>query len=222
MLEPWPFKNPEREICNTETPILERYINHIFKRQANSYNESLPELKDTLIYVGDDLACFHTGLYTKRYKEIYMCFERNRKLDTTKQWCFKAFVDESSDRLKHISPLPSRPRFTDKGITVCFEPEWDVRINTEYILGDVRNQQRIPLDIRAAWNLPILLKTAVQIVRYRAKMDWTIAVPQMFQNQLQFLITIYLTNGASPDMAMTLSIVNGYYIGHTCLTLEMA
>ena len=25
-----------------------------------------------------------------------------------------------------------------------------------------------------------------------------------------------------PDLAMTLSVMDGYYLGHTCLTLEMA
>lgn len=33
---------------------------------------------------------------------------------------------------------------------------------------------------------------------------------------------IYLTNMERPDLAMTLSDMAGYYIGHTCLTLEMA
>lgn len=222
MSESWRFRQPEREIQNTETPILERYINQIFARQANEFNVLPADCRDKVIYIRDDLACLHTGLYTKRYKSIYMLFEPNRKMDTTKQWYFKAFVEESSEKLKYVSPLPSRPRFLKEGISVCFEPEWEVRINIEHIIGDVRNLQRIPGMLRDAWNLQVLLEAAVQDARNRAKLDGAIVIPQVFQGQLQFLIPIYLTNNVLPDMAMALSIMDGYYIGHTCLTCEMA
>lgn len=44
----------------------------------------------------------------------------------------------------------------------------------------------------------------------------------MFQGRVQYLLPIHLTNMERPDLAMALSIMDGYYIGHTCLTLEMA
>jgi hypothetical protein len=49
-----------------------------------------------------------------------------------------------------------------------------------------------------------------------------IAIPQGYQNKLQYLLPICLTNMKKPDLAMTLSVMDGYYLGNTCLTLEMA
>lgn len=36
--EPWKFKKPKSETKNTETPILERYINAVFKKQIIDYD----------------------------------------------------------------------------------------------------------------------------------------------------------------------------------------
>ena len=85
-----------------------------------------------------------------------------------------------------------------------------------------RIQLTVPESIRTAWNLPLLLETAVELARRKALTDWSLAVPQMFQGRVQYLLPIHLTNMERPDLAMALSILDGYYIGHTCLTLEMA
>lgn len=37
-----------------------------------------------------------------------------------------------------------------------------------------------------------------------------------------YLLPVCLTNMVKPDLAMTLSVMDGYYLGNTCLTLEMA
>lgn len=36
--EPWKFRKPITETKNTDTPILERYINMIFRKQSIDYN----------------------------------------------------------------------------------------------------------------------------------------------------------------------------------------
>ena len=36
--EPWRFRQPSYETQNTETPILERYINQVFRKQAIDYS----------------------------------------------------------------------------------------------------------------------------------------------------------------------------------------
>ena len=103
-----------------------------------------------------------------------------------------------------------------------YDPEWEIRVNADHILGDAENVARLPESIRTAWNLPLLLETAVELARRKALTDWSLAVPQMFQGRVQYLLPIHLTNMERPDLAMALSILDGYYIGHTCLTLEMA
>ncbi|MEY8264991.1 DUF3825 domain-containing protein [Lachnospiraceae bacterium 64-25] len=57
---------------NQDTPILERYIHAIFKKQAIDFNEEKnPEKAAQYFYVENEYACFHTGLYTARYKAIW-------------------------------------------------------------------------------------------------------------------------------------------------------
>ena len=80
--ESWRFRQPFYETQNTETPILERYINQVFRKQAIEYSCAPEGLADQLFYLHQDFACFHTGLSTKDYKSIYMCFCRNKRLDS--------------------------------------------------------------------------------------------------------------------------------------------
>lgn len=105
---------------------------------------------------------------------------------------------------------------------VNFIPEWPIRVNVDHILGDEENLERIPAKIRKAKNLPLLLETAVELARRKAVVEPSIIVPQGYQNRLQYLLPVCLTNMVKPDLAMTLSVMDGYYLGNTCLTLEMA
>ena len=57
--EPWRYKNPEYETQNTETPILERYINQIFRKQAVEYNCASESQADAAFYIRNEFACFH-------------------------------------------------------------------------------------------------------------------------------------------------------------------
>lgn len=220
--EPWRYANPEYETQNTDTPILERYINQIFRNQAVEYNYAPESMANNFFYVQNEIACFHTGLYTQNFKSIYMCFDRNKRLDTLKQWYFKGFTTEGSPWLKYVQPLPMRPTLAMRQWMTYYDPEWEIRVNSDHILGDVENVARLPESIRGGWNLPLLLETAVELARRKARIDWNLAVPQLFQGRVQYLLPIHLTNMERPDLAIALSIMEGYYIGHTCLTLEMA
>lgn len=46
--------------------------------------------------------------------------------------------------------------------------------------------------------------------------------PGLSRARMQYLLPICLTDMEKPDLAMTLTIMDGYYLGNTCLTLEMA
>jgi len=220
--EPWRYIQPEYETQNNETPILERYINQVFRKQAVEYNYAQPECADSFFYIRNEFSCFHTGLYTPQYRGIYMCFDRNKKRDTLKKWYFRGFADESSERLRYVQPLPQRPVFSARQSMTIYDPEWEIRVNTDHILGDVGNIARLPASLRGAWNLPLLLESAVELARRKARLDWNLAVPQVFQSRVQYLLPIHLTRMDKPDLAMALSIMDGYYVGHTCLTLQMA
>ena len=110
--EPWRFRKPAVETRNTDTPILERYINIIFRKQSIDYNtEPDPGKASKFFHIENEYACLHTGLYNQRYKAIYAYFERNKKRETTFNWYFRGFCDEISPKLKYIEPLPEKPRF---------------------------------------------------------------------------------------------------------------
>lgn len=108
--ESWRFRKPSRETKNTETPILERYIHTIFRKQVIDFNsESDPRKADSIFHLENECVCFHTGLYTPQYKGIYGYFERNNFSDSLRDWYFRGFCDELSPKLRYIEPLPQKP-----------------------------------------------------------------------------------------------------------------
>lgn len=137
-------------------------------------------------------------------------------------WYFTGFADELSPQLRYITPLPQKPSYYMTQYGVNYNPEWPIRVNVDHILGDEENLSRLPAEIRNARNLPLLLETAVELARRKAVVEPSIVVPQGYQGRVQYLLPICLTDMERPDLAMTLSIMDGYYLGNTCLTLEMA
>lgn len=133
--EPWRFRQPTYETQNDQTPILERYINQIFKKQLVEYNFVVPEEADSVFYMRNEFSCFHTGLYTRSYKAIYMCFDRNKRLNTLRKWCFKGFATDDSPWIKYVQPLPQRPAFPLRQEMTYYDPEWEIRVNADHILG---------------------------------------------------------------------------------------
>jgi len=221
--EPWRFREPVDSTKNLDTPILERYIHSIFKKQAIDFNsEGDPAEAARHFHVENEFCCFHTGLYTGRYKAVYACFDRNKKPASMRGWYFRGFADEMSPWLKYVSPLPERPSYHMAQYGVNYNPEWPIRVNIDHILGDAENVSRLPAAIREAHNLPLLLETAVELARRRAVVEPGIVVPQGYQGRVQYLLPVCLTDMERPDLAMTLTIMDGYYLGNTCLTLEMA
>lgn len=184
-------------------------------------NASNQQEADRIFYLRNETACMHTGLYTPQYRGIYMLFERNKRKDTTREWYFKAFADDGSEKLRRI-PLPLHPMYPQWQWTPHFIPSWDLRINAHHILDEDENMMRLPEKIREAWNLPFLLETAVELAKRKAYADVSLAALQVFQGRIQYLLPIHLTNMERPDLAMAVAIMDGYYIGHTCLTLQMA
>ena len=138
------------------------------------------------------------------------------------EWYFRGFCDELSPWLRYIQPLPLKPSYYTAKRGAGFNPDWPIRVNVEHILGDTENLERIPAKIRKAKNLPLLFETAVELGRRRAVVEPGLVVPQGYQGKIQYLLPVYLTNMKKPDLVMTLEVMDGYYMGHTCLTLEMA
>lgn len=88
--EPWKFKRPSAETKNQDTPILERYIHTIFRKQGIDFNSGKDEAEAArYFHVENECACFHTGLYTGWYKAVYGFFDRNKRRDSMLDWYFR-------------------------------------------------------------------------------------------------------------------------------------
>ena len=221
--ESWRFKNPDHILKNEDNPILERYIQSIFRKQAIDYDAEPDSMKKQQIFhFENEFACFHTGLYTRNYKSIYACFGRNKNIASVLKWFFKGFADELSPLLRYVSSLLERPLYRMPFQGIHYFPDWPVRVNVDHILGDPANIERLPAEIREARNLPLLLETAVELARRQAAITPGIVVPQIYQQRVQFLLPLCLMDMEQPDLAMTLRPMEGYYMGYTCLTLQMA
>ena len=113
------------------------YIKIIFHKQAIAYITAEDYVKaDQAFHIRNEFACLHTGLFTKRYDGIYMCFERNKRKNSMLEWYFKGWADKSSPWLKYVEPLPKRPLFSSALPTCDYFPEWEIRVNVDHILGD--------------------------------------------------------------------------------------
>lgn len=132
--EPWKYKKTTFDSKNTENPILENYINNIFRIQAINYmNAATQEEADRIIYLRTQTACIHTGLYTPDWRAIFMLFERNKKLDSMLSWCFRAFVDEKKDAIRHI-PLPLHPLHSMRASMPAYDTARQLRLDTDHML----------------------------------------------------------------------------------------
>ena len=224
--ESWRFTNPILPPRNTDTPILEKYINYVFRKQIIDFNNfnyvSNPEYGDRIFYIRNENACFNTGLYTKNYKSIYGCFARNKRNGAKQDWLFRGFFDDTAPDLKFVQPLPDKPGLLVPIMGMTYFPVWDIRVNVNHILCDPDNFARLPLEVQRAKNLTLLLETAVELARRKASFEPGIVVPQGYQGKVQFLLPLCLLDSERTDLAMALTPMDGYYLGHTCLTLEMA
>lgn len=144
LLESWKFRKPSRGTKNTDTSILERYIHTIFRKQVIDFNsESDPRKADSIFHLENECVCFHTGLYTRQYKGIYVYFERNNFSASLRDWYFRGFCDEMSPKLRYIEPLPQKPVYHMAQSGINFNPEWPIRVNVNHILGDEENLERM-------------------------------------------------------------------------------
>lgn len=221
--EPWSYKNPRFQRKNPHTCILEKYILTVFRNQVIDFQSAAEQAEaDAALVVRSGYACFHTGLMTRRFKNIYGFLEKNRRPGSYHAWVFKGFFDDTSPFLRNVESLPQKPFLTLRTEQWSFHPEWPIRVNVSHILDEPENLERIPEDLRYYPNLGMLLEVGVETARRMVGFVPSLAVPQLYQGRVQYLLPICLANPEVPDMAMTITPMDGYYIGSTCLNLEIA
>lgn len=220
--EEWNYRSPKTVANNTRTPILENYILHTYRRLVFEYNKAeTDEEKNSIFTVVDDKLCFNTGLFTRTYENIYACFKRNKNIGR-EPWYFICFSDTSDPFFEDYFTLPRRAKYFSKISELIYDTTAELRINTAHILHNEKNVERLPEELRTAANLTTLFNGAVELAKKKVEANYKAAVPQYYDDQICFLLPICLTNTETADLSLAVKWHNGYYTGHTCLTLDMA
>ena len=220
--ETWTYRNPDTNANNTRTPILENYILHTFRRLVQEYNSASNQSeKGRIIATVGDKLCFNTGLYTKTYETIYAGLRKNNRSGSEPMFLV-CFSDTSDPFFRDFLDLPRRAKYFSEMRELIFDTSAELRVNSAHILQNEENRKRLPSDLKDSPYLTTLFNGAIDLAKKKVEANYKAAVPQFYDNQICFLLPICLTNTERADLSLAVRWHNGYYTGHTCLTLDMA
>ena len=105
-----------------------------------------------------------------------------------------------------------------------FDTNCEIVPQYQHIFGDPENFLRLPDSIRNNPNKRMLFDGAIAHAKRMIDANYKNAVPQYYKGKIQLLIPICLINQQTPDLALVVSKndLGNQYLGHTCLTLDMA
>ncbi|MCL1939959.1 MAG: DUF3825 domain-containing protein [Desulfovibrionaceae bacterium] len=192
--------------------ILKNYISHTYKKIAG----------ESKIAATANKACFNTGLFAPSNNEIFWVFTKNANANR-QPWYSHGVYEASDIILSDFSTLPERASYFTSHEELIYDTNKELRINAGHILDANReNLERIPESVRDKPFLPTLLLGAVEDAKIKVRQNYRVAVPQYYNNAIQFLLPLCLTGRYVPDVALVVSRQDNFYIGHTCLSLQMA
>ena len=215
--EDWDFSDSVKKSYS----ILKNYLEHIYRKL---------QFEGKIMYAyNNSYATFNTGLVTKNLEPIYALFESYRNLQNrtnSSQFCFKAFLKESDTQFLKIFPdnHPDIADFFQKPEELIFNPRCKLIPQIDHIIED--NLIRFPnhIQILDPCEIRRRLDGAIEEVKKRVKTNYKLAVPQFYNNRIQLLLPLNLTDGSpNPDLALAIHKISGdTYTARTCLTLKMA
>lgn len=207
--EKWSFSS------NNDNSILKNYIEHTFSKV---YDEGK-------VLISDDVmtAVFNTGLYANYNQVLYALFTKN-KVKEKQEWYLDGFHSQYTLSMMGITELPTRANYFTDPSSLVFDTNCDIVLQYSHIFGDKENLERIPESVRQSSIRNMIFDGAVQFAKHKIDANYKTAVPQYYKGRIQLLIPLCLTNETIPDLALVVSRSNDskQYMGHTCLTLEMA
>lgn len=204
--ETWTYKSDEDNL------ILKKYLSKTYERL----------LEENKIAISDKFYAFNTGLYTCNYESIYLLAEKSTNPNLQKEWVFKEFCTEYEFDSTDILVLPERADYFSDPSLLIFDWHYPVRVQYGHILDDERNKSRLPQCIAES---KMKLKTFTGVIDTSIKKviaNYKLAVPQYHDGKIQLLIPLFFEDENKPELALVITKKNGYYQGHTCLTLDMA
>lgn len=218
--EDWNFKRSEfiSQYQKQSFPVLTNYFNYTFLRLQEE--GKIAYSKDS------DKACFNTGLQTKRGKDIFATFFRNKQAEVKKQpdWTLYAFCDSYSDKLEPFHPLPELANYITNVDDLVFNTQYSIEPNLEHFLR--HNENRLPEvlqgNLRMAENV---INGAIQSLTGLIRRNYKIAIPHWYDNKIQLLLPLVLTNEEGiADLALVVDRDDNrrIYRGTTILSMDMA
>lgn len=204
MPEQWNFPN---ETGNT---ILKNYLSKTLERLQ----------EEGKVITTEKFCSFNTGLFTQNYESIYLVAEKSTSNNIQKEWVFREFCTEYKLDTTDISTLPERANYFEDPSLLIFDWNYPVRVQYGHILDD--NSNRLPKSIAESKMKLQVLTGVIDTSIKRVIANYKLAVPQYYDGKIQLLIPLFFDDEIKPDLALTVTKKNGYYQGHTCITLDMA
>lgn len=175
------------------------------------------------IFETEEYSLFNTGLYTVYYEPIFAYFTKN-KIPDRQIWYLDGFYTSYQLSMMGIVNWPPRANYFNDPSSLVFDTNCDIFPQYPHIFGDPENFLRIPEVVRESPNKTMLFDGAVKRAKHMIDANYKTAVPQYYKGRIQLLIPICLVSESIPDLALVVSKndVGNQYLGHTCLTLDMA
>lgn len=208
-------------------PILKSYVEHTYIRLKNE--GKIIKSKDNKKII------LNIGLLDKNFL-LDICILCNKiPLQIFDQVVFfsnnpEIVLEDDISIIKNFSSRPLPAKYFSKIDEVIFNPNININMNWKHIF--IERADRIPVEIRNG-NIPI--KEIVQRfrgneenIKKMARRNYRMVIPQFYNDEIQFLMPIYLGTDFSgePDFILVLAMDNSgndpVYIGTTILTVEMA
>lgn len=206
-------------------PVLHNYIKHTFSKLYFDYEKSDVTVKNNIIQIREEKYCvFNTGLYDANLQKIFCYFVPNTNDQSNLNWFLDGFYTEYQLSMMCINEFPLRANYFNNPEDLIFNVNFSIVPQYDHIFDDENNNQRIPETVRNSFMKRNFFDAAIENAKKRIDANYKTAVPQFYNEKIQLLIPLYLTNPIQPDLAMVVSkdYENKRYLGHTCLTMEMA
>ena len=209
--------------------ILKNYLSFTFEKLWKERENADDLDKQKYIYMDEKLSCFNTGLYDKTWQPIYFYCKKN-PIEGFQNWRFTSFYNSYTIKYTDVSDVVAadlqRASYFDDPSALIYDINLDIIPQWDHILYDEENFLRIPEQLRANGKefCQNLIAGAIESVKKRIEANYKTVVPQLYNDKIQLLAPLYLSNAEKPDLALVLSLNEDktVYYGHTCLTTEMA
>lgn len=209
--------------------ILKNYLSFTFEKLWKERENANETDKQKYIYMDEKVSCFNTGLYDKTWQPIYFYCIKN-PIEGFQDWRFKSFYNSYTIKFTDISDVAvtnlQRASYFADPSALIYDIKLDIIPQWDHILYDEENFLRIPEHLRTNGKefCQNIIAGAIASVKKRIQANYKTVVPQLYNDKIQLLAPLYLSNPEKPDLALVLSLSDDktVYYGHTCLTTEMA